>query len=127
MVPDEILRLLLRCFLIAAAEGCQRISSQQAQVNLATEAATVPYDPAAVTADDLTAAIGTAGYSGLVRSGDEPPASTASSAPPHETADAFLVAAYVALAAGAAALVVLPAARTFLPKLRVSPQPVPAH
>jgi EmrB/QacA subfamily drug resistance transporter len=42
-------------------------------------------------------------------------------------ADAFLVAAHVALAAGAAALVVLPAARTFLPKLRVSPQPVPTH
>jgi copper chaperone CopZ len=59
-----------------------------AQVNLATEAATVTYDPAAVTADDLTAAIGMAGYSGLVRSGDEPPASTALSAPPHETADA---------------------------------------
>jgi Cu+-exporting ATPase len=54
-----------------------------AQVNLATEAATVTYDPAAVTADDLTAAIGMAGYSGLVRSGDEPPASTALSAPPH--------------------------------------------
>ena len=42
-------------------------------------------------------------------------------------ADAFLVAAHVALAAGAAALVVLPAARTFLPKLRLSPQAVPTH
>ena len=51
-----------------------------AQVNLATEAATVTYDPAAVTADDLTAAVGTAGYSGLLRSGDEPAASTGSSA-----------------------------------------------
>jgi Cu+-exporting ATPase len=59
-----------------------------AQVNLATEAASVTYDPAAVTADDLTAAVGTAGYSGLLRSDAEPPASTASSAPPHETADA---------------------------------------
>jgi copper chaperone CopZ len=58
-----------------------------AQVNLATEAATITYDPAAATADDLTAAVGTAGYTGLVRPGDEPPA-TASLAPPEETADA---------------------------------------
>jgi MFS family permease len=42
-------------------------------------------------------------------------------------ADAFLVAAHVALAAGAAALLILPAARTFLPKLRLSPQAVPTH
>ena len=42
-------------------------------------------------------------------------------------ADAFLVAAHLALAAGAAALVVLPAARTFLPKLRLSPQAMPVH
>ena len=59
-----------------------------AQVNLATEAATVTYDGATVTADDLTAAVGTAGYTGLLRSGDEPSASTASSAPPRESADA---------------------------------------
>ena len=57
-----------------------------AQVNLATEAATVTYDPAAVTADELTAAVGTAGYSGSLRSGDEPAASTESSAS-HQTAD----------------------------------------
>ena len=57
-----------------------------AQVNLATEAATVTYDPAAVTADDLTAAVGTVGYSGSLRSGDEPAASTESSAS-HQTAD----------------------------------------
>jgi hypothetical protein len=42
-------------------------------------------------------------------------------------ADAFLVAAHVSLGAGAAALVVLPAARTFLAKLRLSPQAVPTH
>jgi hypothetical protein len=42
-------------------------------------------------------------------------------------ADAFLVAAHVALAAGATALLVLPAARTFLPKLRISPQAMPIH
>ena len=59
-----------------------------AQVNLATEAATVTYDAATVTADHLTAAVGTAGYTGLLRSGGEPPASTASSAPPRESADA---------------------------------------
>ena len=58
-----------------------------AQVNLATEAATVTYDPAGVTADELTAAVGVAGYTGLLRPGVEPSASTALSAPPHQTAD----------------------------------------
>jgi copper chaperone CopZ len=52
-----------------------------AQVNLATEAATVTYDGATVTADDLTAAVGTAGYTGLLRSGDEPRPATKSAAP----------------------------------------------
>jgi hypothetical protein len=41
-------------------------------------------------------------------------------------ADAFLSAAYVALGA-AAALLVLPAARTFLPKLRLSFRAMPIH
>jgi EmrB/QacA subfamily drug resistance transporter len=42
-------------------------------------------------------------------------------------AHAFLIAAHVALAAGTAAVVVLPAAKTFLPKLRLNPQAVAAH
>ena len=57
-----------------------------AQVNLATEAATVTYDPAGVTAAELTAAVGVAGYTGLLRPGVEPPAGTALSAPPRQTA-----------------------------------------
>jgi MFS family permease len=42
-------------------------------------------------------------------------------------AHAFQVAGYVALGAAAAAAIVLPAARTFLPKLRLNPQAVGAH
>jgi MFS family permease len=42
-------------------------------------------------------------------------------------AHAFLIAAWVALAAGVAAACLLPAARTFLPKLRLDPRPVGAH
>jgi MFS family permease len=42
-------------------------------------------------------------------------------------AHAFLIAACVALIAGVAAIVVLPAAKTFLPKLRLNPQPIGAH
>jgi EmrB/QacA subfamily drug resistance transporter len=42
-------------------------------------------------------------------------------------AHAFLVAAHVAFGAGIAAVVVLPAAKTFLPKLRLNPQPIGAH
>jgi EmrB/QacA subfamily drug resistance transporter len=42
-------------------------------------------------------------------------------------AHAFLIAAHVALGAGIAAAVVLPAAKTFLPKLRLNPQPIAAH
>ncbi|MGH8867720.1 MAG: heavy metal translocating P-type ATPase [Actinomycetes bacterium] len=39
----------------------------QAQVNLATEAATVTYDPTRVQLESLTAAVATAGYTGTVR------------------------------------------------------------
>ena len=42
-------------------------------------------------------------------------------------AHAFLIAAYAALGAGVAAVVVLPAAKTFLPKLRLSPPAMAAH
>ena len=42
-------------------------------------------------------------------------------------AHAFLIAAHVALAAGVAAAVLLPAATTFLPKLRLNPQAIAAH
>jgi hypothetical protein len=42
-------------------------------------------------------------------------------------ADAFVSAAYVALGAAAAALLVLPAVRTFLPKLRLSFRAMPIH
>jgi hypothetical protein len=42
-------------------------------------------------------------------------------------ADAFLIAAHVALGAGLAAVVLLPAAKTFLPKLRLNPQAIAAH
>jgi EmrB/QacA subfamily drug resistance transporter len=42
-------------------------------------------------------------------------------------AHAFLIASYVALVASAAAIVVLPAAKTFLPKLRLNPQAIAAH
>ena len=42
-------------------------------------------------------------------------------------AHAFLIAAHVALAAGVAAVVLLPAAKTFLPKLRLNPQAIAAH
>jgi EmrB/QacA subfamily drug resistance transporter len=42
-------------------------------------------------------------------------------------AHAFQIGGYVALAAGAAAIVVLPAAKTFLPRLRLNPQPIAAH
>ena len=42
-------------------------------------------------------------------------------------AHAFSIATYVAVGASVAALVVLPAAKTFLPKLRTNPQAVAAH
>ena len=42
-------------------------------------------------------------------------------------AHAFLIASYVALAAALASTVLLPAAKTFLPKLRVNPQAMVAH
>ena len=42
-------------------------------------------------------------------------------------AHAFLIAAHVALGAGVAAAVLLPAATTFLPKLRLNPQAIVAH
>jgi EmrB/QacA subfamily drug resistance transporter len=42
-------------------------------------------------------------------------------------AHAFLIAAHVALGAGVAAGVLLPAARTFLPQLRLNPQAIAAH
>lgn len=42
-------------------------------------------------------------------------------------AHAFSIATYVALGASVAAMVVLPAAKTFLPKLRANPQAVAAH
>ena len=42
-------------------------------------------------------------------------------------AHAFHIAAYVAVAASIAAVVALPAAKTFLPKLRLNPQPIGAH
>jgi len=42
-------------------------------------------------------------------------------------AHAFQIAGYVALGAGAAAVVALPAARTFLPKLRLNPHAIGAH
>jgi MFS family permease len=41
--------------------------------------------------------------------------------------DAFLVAALVATFAGLVAVVVLPRAHHFLPKLRLSPQAIPVH
>ncbi len=55
----------------------------EAQVNLATEAATVSFDPDRVRLDQLTAAVSAAGYSGTVRTeavpetGDESPADDA--------------------------------------------------
>jgi sugar phosphate permease len=42
-------------------------------------------------------------------------------------AHAFLIAGYVALVASVAAVVLLPTAKTFLPKLRLNPQAIPAH
>jgi len=42
-------------------------------------------------------------------------------------AHAFSIATYVALGASVAAMVLLPAAKTFLPKLRLNPQAVAAH
>src|SRR5689334_17088972 len=42
-------------------------------------------------------------------------------------AHAFLIAAHVALGASVAAVVVLPAAKTFLPKLRLNPHAIAAH
>jgi EmrB/QacA subfamily drug resistance transporter len=42
-------------------------------------------------------------------------------------AHAFLVAGYVALGASVATVVLLPAAKTFLPKLRLDPRPIGAH
>ena len=42
-------------------------------------------------------------------------------------AHAFLIASYVALGTSVAAIVLLPAAKTFLPKLRLNPQAIAAH
>jgi hypothetical protein len=42
-------------------------------------------------------------------------------------AHAFLIGAHIALATSVAAIVLLPAAKTFLPKLRLNPQAVAAH
>jgi EmrB/QacA subfamily drug resistance transporter len=42
-------------------------------------------------------------------------------------AHAFLIASYVALGTSIAAIVLLPAAKTFLPKLRLNPQAIAAH
>jgi hypothetical protein len=42
-------------------------------------------------------------------------------------AHAFLIAGYVALVTSVATIVVLPAAKTFLPKLRLNPQAIAAH
>jgi EmrB/QacA subfamily drug resistance transporter len=42
-------------------------------------------------------------------------------------AHAFLIAAYVALVTSVAAIIVLPAAKSFLPKLRLNPQAIAAH
>jgi hypothetical protein len=42
-------------------------------------------------------------------------------------AHAFLIAGCAALGAGVAAVVVLPAAKSFLPKLRLNPQAIAAH
>ena len=42
-------------------------------------------------------------------------------------AHAFLIAAHIALGASLAAVVLLPAAKTFLPKLRLKPQAIAAH
>ena len=42
-------------------------------------------------------------------------------------AHAFLIAAYVALVAGITAIALLPAAKTFLPKLRLNPHAIAAH
>ena len=41
--------------------------------------------------------------------------------------DAFLIAAHVAAVGSIAALIALPAARVFLPKLRLNPQAMPIH
>ena len=51
-------------------------------------------------------------------------------ADPHAAAGiahAFSIASYVALITSVAAIVVLPAAKTFLPKLRLNPQAIAAH
>jgi hypothetical protein len=48
-------------------------------------------------------------------------------APAEGIANAFLVAALVAVAAGLIAVVALPRASRFLPKLRLSPQAMPMH
>ena len=42
-------------------------------------------------------------------------------------AHAFLIAAHVALGTGIAAIILLPAAKTFLPKLRLNPGAMSAH
>ena len=52
----------------------------QAEVNLATEAASVVYDPARVGPEQLTAAIASAGYTGQLRTDDVPGSHTASTA-----------------------------------------------
>jgi len=53
-----------------------------AEVNLATEVATVGYDPALVDVTDLTAAVNKAGYTGTPRAGVPPTTETASAAAP---------------------------------------------
>ena len=53
----------------------------EASVNLATETATVRYDPGLITLDQLTAAVEKAGYAGTVRPQPSPTSPTSSSRP----------------------------------------------
>ena len=50
-----------------------------------------------------------------------PPAPSAPAPPPSGIGDAYLAAAVIAAVASAAALVILPSAKTFLPKLALTP------
>ncbi|MDR2987191.1 MAG: heavy metal translocating P-type ATPase, partial [Nocardiopsaceae bacterium] len=59
----------------------------EAQVNLATEAAAVTFDPAAVTLDDLTAAVASAGYTGTPRGGIPVAATESAPANPRDDAE----------------------------------------
>jgi P-type Cu+ transporter len=61
---------------LAKLDGVSR-----AEVNLATEAASVVYDPTKIDPEQLTTAIASAGYTGQLRTDDVPGAHTASTAP----------------------------------------------